>query len=397
MTNETLRMQMLAGVITEGEYKTKLQENEMAAVGEKVEAAVEDKLEATVDNLSDEQKSQLRAELAKAGITANSKIEDVVSKLDESLNEVEGDTKTKVANALSNVGGALMKSMLVPLIPLVVGKITGTGFGGGVAITAGTAGALIALAKLLGAEETQDSLNEHYVAGGIVGIGAINQIPPREKAVYEDAFEHFLGQKYGINEEMENESINTIEDLEPYLKSMFPNSEITLSYDEEGDGIFIDGVYVSEGAYQKWDTYIESTEKEKSFQSTEELIDYLKGNLMEEGKEVEEGNLGHNEIYSIEPEGRFWVVTWSTMDGKKEKVFQSEDEAREFASTLDEGKKPGTFKERSAMAKKARAGKDIGEKGKNFEKIAKSAAKKYGSEEAGKKVAGAVMYGKLNK
>jgi hypothetical protein len=203
MTNETLRMQMLAGVITEGEYKTKLQENEMAAVGEKVEAAVEDKLEATVDNLSDEQKSQLRAELAKAGITANSKIEDVVSKLDESLNEVEGDTKTKVANALSNVGGALMKSMLVPLIPLVVGKITGTGFGGGVAITAGTAGALIALAKLLGTEKTQDSLNEHYVAGGIVGIGAINQIPPREKANYETAFEHFLGQKYGINEEMD--------------------------------------------------------------------------------------------------------------------------------------------------------------------------------------------------
>jgi len=50
-------------------------------------------------------------------------------------------------------------------------------------------------------EATQkDSLNEHYVAGGIVGIGAINQIPSRTKAVYEDAFEHFLGQKYDINE-----------------------------------------------------------------------------------------------------------------------------------------------------------------------------------------------------
>ncbi len=52
-------------------------------------------------------------------------------------------------------------------------------------------------------EATQkDSLNEHYVAGGIVGIGAINQIPSRAKADYETAFEHFLGQKYGINEEM---------------------------------------------------------------------------------------------------------------------------------------------------------------------------------------------------
>jgi hypothetical protein len=36
--------------------------DEATAVGEKVEAAVEDKLEATVDNLSDEQKDQLRAE-----------------------------------------------------------------------------------------------------------------------------------------------------------------------------------------------------------------------------------------------------------------------------------------------------------------------------------------------
>jgi len=51
----------------------------------------------------------------------------------------------------------------------------------------------------------KDSLNEHYVAGGIVGIGAINQIPSRAKTDYEDAFEHFLGQKYEIKEEMEAE------------------------------------------------------------------------------------------------------------------------------------------------------------------------------------------------
>ena len=49
-------------------------------------------------------------------------------------------------------------------------------------------------------ESKKDSLNEHYVAGGIVGIGAINQIPSRVKADYEDAFEHFLGQKYNLNE-----------------------------------------------------------------------------------------------------------------------------------------------------------------------------------------------------
>ena len=40
--------------------------------------------------------------------------------------------------------------------------------------------------------EEKESLNEHYVAGGIVGVGAVNQIPPREKSDYEMAFEHFM-------------------------------------------------------------------------------------------------------------------------------------------------------------------------------------------------------------
>jgi len=106
-------------------------------------------------------------------------------------------------------------------------------------------------------ESKKESLNEHYVAGGIVGIGAINQIPSRVKADYEDAFEHFLSQKYSLNE-------------------------------------------------------------------------------ME--KEVEEGNLGHNETASLTPEGRFWIVSWRGMDGDKEKVFTDEDEARAFMNTLEEGK-----------------------------------------------------------
>jgi hypothetical protein len=45
----------------------------------------------------------------------------------------------------------------------------------------------------------KSSLNESMI-GGIVGIGAINQIPPRAKADYETAFEHFLGGKYDLNE-----------------------------------------------------------------------------------------------------------------------------------------------------------------------------------------------------
>lgn len=62
---------------------------------------------------------------------------------------------------------------------------------------------------------------------------------------------------------------------------------------------------------------------------------------------------------------------------------------------LNESKKPSsglTKKEKSTIAKKAKAGKDIGEKGKGFEKIAKTASKEYGSKEAGQKVAAAAMW-----
>ena len=45
----------------------------------------------------------------------------------------------------------------------------------------------------------------------------------------------------------------------------------------------------------------------------------------------------------------------------------------------------------SYSAKAARAGKDIGKPGKNFSKIAKDAGKRYGSKEAGERVAGAVL------
>ena len=49
-------------------------------------------------------------------------------------------------------------------------------------------------------------------------------------------------------------------------------------------------------------------------------------------------------------------------------------------------------KEKSAIAKKAIAGKDIGKKGKSFEKVAAKAAEQYGSAEKGAAVAAAAMY-----
>jgi len=49
-------------------------------------------------------------------------------------------------------------------------------------------------------------------------------------------------------------------------------------------------------------------------------------------------------------------------------------------------------KERSGLAKKAAAGKDIGKKGKMFDKVAAKAAEEYGSKEAGERVAAAAMF-----
>jgi hypothetical protein len=144
------------GAVAEGQ-----EEISVDAAADKVENAVDDKLEATVNALNDEQKEQLRAELAKLGITATTDPEVIASKIDESLFEAEGDTKTKVANALSNIGGGLMKSLLVPIIPVAIGSM-GPGVAAGLAITAGTAGILIALAKALGAEKSMEEGKKEY-------------------------------------------------------------------------------------------------------------------------------------------------------------------------------------------------------------------------------------------
>jgi hypothetical protein len=51
---------------------------------------------------------------------------------------------------------------------------------------------------------------------------------------------------------------------------------------------------------------------------------------------------------------------------------------------------------KAKAAKEARSGKDMGKKGKNFDRVAAKAGKEYGSEEAGERVAGA-LFQKLRK
>jgi hypothetical protein len=77
-------------------------------------------------------------------------------------------------------------------------------------------------------------------------------------------------------------------------------------------------------------------------------------------------------------------------DGDDEKEMKNGKKSKKSEEDEDDDEEE-ELEEASYSAKSARAGKDIGKPGKQFEKIAKSAAKRYGSEERGKKVAGAIL------
>jgi hypothetical protein len=72
---------------------------------------------------------------------------------------------------------------------------------------------------------------------------------------------------------------------------------------------------------------------------------------------------------------------------KNKKETKKPEKVKESAPSADL-----TKKEKSAVVKKAKAGKDIGKPGKGFEKVANKATKKYGSKEKGEKVAAAAMW-----
>jgi hypothetical protein len=92
----------------------------------------------------------------------------------------------------------------------------------------------------------KDSLNEHMI-GGIVGVGAINQIPATPKTDYEMAFEHFLGERYQIKPNRERDDIKDINEVEASdmidfveqnfdtIKDNFYKSEKEIIMDTDGD------------------------------------------------------------------------------------------------------------------------------------------------------------------
>jgi hypothetical protein len=75
--------------------------------------------------------------------------------------------------------------------------------------------------------------------------------------------------------------------------------------------------------------------------------------------------------------------------GESEKI--EKDAAKLRSKHKIEGNIHGRIEENTLSAKAGRMGADLGKPGKNFSKISKAAAKRYGSEAAGERVAGAVL------
>ncbi len=160
MNKETLRMQMLSGVITEGQYKAKLEEN--------------------IHDLTPSHKGSHSTGRPDFNKMTADEIEDYLEKDKD------------------NPGGLYGRSLSI------VKHI---------------------LDKKRKEETEKESLNEHYIAGGIVGVGAINNpFEGRKKESYEDAFEHFLGQKYALNEEEDVEEGKEVEEPSLYEEKLTENA-----------------------------------------------------------------------------------------------------------------------------------------------------------------------------
>lgn len=94
------------------------------------------------------------------------------------------------------------------------------------------------------------------------------------------------------------------------------------------------------------------------------------------------GHLIHDKDYSHD---RAVAASINIAKDKGYKVPEKKEESIAPSAGL-------THKEKSDVVHKAKAGEDIGHKGKGFAKVAAKAAREYGSKEAGEKVAAASMW-----
>jgi hypothetical protein len=98
----------------------------------------------------------------------------------------------------------------------------------------------------------------------------------------------------------------------------------------------------------------------------------------------------------MKPDGAPTTISVTSQNGTNVEVSLNEV-LKKLKQVVAESKpSAGLSKEKkSEVVKKAKAGEDIGKKGKGFEKVADKAAKEYGSKEVGKKVAAAAMWKNL--
>jgi hypothetical protein len=163
MTNEQLRLQFLSGIITESEYKAKLMEFDMDQFSMGNSSSPKASFEDKWNDVPNANKEVLKKSTGKepVKIMASSKGENyVITK--GSDNKFYRYQYTQAENPGKPVGPFNSEEE---------------------------------------AKKLNESLNEHYIAGGIVGVGAINNpFEGRKKESYEDAFEYFLSSKYNLNE-----------------------------------------------------------------------------------------------------------------------------------------------------------------------------------------------------
>ena len=127
----------------------------------------------------------------------------------------------------------------------------------------------------------KDSLNESMI-GGIVGIGAINQIPPRAKADYETAFEHFLGERYELKPNRERDDIEDVNE-EEMNEGALMNEEYIVSI-RTAYGTISDIEVSAENEEEAFDKAIDKVIDALQYAK----LDQIERRSMEEGKEVEE-------------------------------------------------------------------------------------------------------------
>jgi hypothetical protein len=189
-----------------------------------------------------------------------------------------------------------------------------------------------------------------------------------------------LKQKGMLNE---GDAVKGTPDKEPTYDSLTPDDKIKYKKVEQSPEVDEqDGIYPATTI-----TDIPKTKTYKKVKNTSDGLEPIKDNdtknEMKKVKVVKE-NMAPEEIETAEVE---ISQNRSSIQAMADKMGISQEEL--FKLLL---KKLGGLDE--ARFKK---GTDIGKPGKGFEKIAKAAGKEYGSEEAGKRVAGAILNKVLNK